>query len=100
MIEINPKILLINNRPIASLPANSNKKYGNGSIEVTLDWWEKHSILKKWKEQPNRILISASFINKTEDIKKLKEIPCDACLVGNSLMRADNRIKFLNSLIE
>ena len=42
--------------------------------------------------------MSASCINSQEDIKMLSKIPCDAVLIGNSAMKAADRLGFLNSL--
>ena len=97
-LEANPKILMINNRPIAAIPEEPSKTYQQGSVNVTLDWWKRHRKLRDWKEQPDRVLISASCVEKPEDLQRLMEIPCDACLVGNSAMTAKDRITYLKSL--
>ena len=97
-LEANPKILMINNRPIAAIPEEPSKTYQQGSVNVTLDWWKRHRKLRDWKEQPERVLISASCVDKPEDLQRLMEIPCDACLVGNSAMTAKDRITYLKSL--
>ena len=65
---------------------------------MTLSWWEKNPDLRHWKKQPEKLLISASCINSQEDIKMLSKIPCDAVLIGNSAMKAADRLGFLNSL--
>ena len=97
-IAVNPDILMINNRPIASIPEDPSREYDKGNINVTLSWWEKNSDLRLWKKQPEKLLISASCINSQEDIKMLSKIPCDAVLIGNSAMKADDRLGFLYSL--
>ena len=66
---------------------------------MTLDWWQRSEALRKWKEQPGHLLISASCILKSwEDIQVLMGVPCDACLIGNSIMTATDRVAFLQSL--
>ena len=97
-IAVNPDILMINNRPIANIPEDPSREYDKGNIRVTLSWWEKNSDLRLWKKQPEKLLISASCINSQEDIKMLSKIPCDAVLIGNSAMKAVDRLGFLNSL--
>ena len=59
---------MINNRPIASLPEEPGDSYLQGSVTVTLDWWQRNEALRKWKEQPGHLLISASCIKSWEDI--------------------------------
>ena len=97
-LEANPKILMINNRPIAAIPEEPSKTYQQGSVEVTLDWWDKYEEIREWKEQPGKILISASCIDEPYHVQRLMEIPCDACLVGNSAMTAEDRVSHLKSL--
>ena len=99
-LAINPNILMINNRPIATIPENPNDAYGKGSIEVISEWWERYPELRSWKRQPGKLLISASCINSPEDVKSILKIPCDAALVGNAAMSALNRVEFLRSLTE
>ena len=98
VISVNPDILMINNRPIAKIPEDPTQEYDNGSVDVTLSWWEKYPDLRSWKNQPGKLLISASCINTFEHIQSLSRIPCDAVLIGNSVMKASDRLAFLNSL--
>ena len=99
-LAINPDILMINNRPIGSIPEDPTKTYNKGSIEITSEWWERNPELRSWKKQPGKLLISASCINSPEDVKKILEIPCDAALVGNAAMTTHDRVRFLRSLTE
>ncbi|MBS1254966.1 MAG: Indole-3-glycerol phosphate synthase [Deltaproteobacteria bacterium] len=94
----NPDILMINNRPIAAIPEDPTESYDKGSIEVISEWWERYPDLRAWKEQPGKLLISASYVNTPEDIQSLLKIPCDAALIGNSVMKAEDRVGFLRSL--
>ena len=89
---------MINNRPIASLPEEPGDSYLQGSVTVTLDWWQRNKALRKWKEQPGHLLISASCIKSWEDIQVLMGVPCDTCLIGNSVVTATDRVAFLQSL--
>ena len=93
-----PDILMINNRPIAAIPEDPTESYDKGSIEVISEWWERYPDLRAWKEQPGKLLISASYVNTPEDIQSLLKIPCDAALIGNSVMKAEDRVGFLRSL--
>jgi len=97
-LAINPDILMINNRPIATIPENPTETYDKGSIEVISEWWERYPELRSWKRQPGKLLISASCINSPEDVKTILKIPCDAALVGNAAMTAHDRVGFLRSL--
>ena len=99
-LAINPDILMINNRPIASIPEEPTETYDKGNIEVISEWWERYTELRRWKRQPGKLLISASCINSPEDIKRILKIPCDAALVGNAVMTAHDRVGFLRSLTE
>ena len=99
-LAINPDILMINNRPIATIPGNPTETYDKGSIHVTSEWWERYPELRSWKRQPGKLLISASCINSPEDVKSILKIPCDAALVGNAAMTARDRIGYLKSLTE
>ena len=99
-LAINPDILMINNRPIATIPEDPTKTYNKGSIEVISEWWERFPELRLWKKQPGKLLISASCINSPEDVKSILKIPCDAALVGNAAMTAQDRVGFLKSLTE
>ena len=98
VLSVNPDVLMINNRPIAALPEEPSDSYLKGSVTVTLNWWQRNEALRKWKEQPGHILISASCIKSWEDIQVLMGVPCDACLIGNSAMTATDRVAFLQSL--
>jgi len=97
-ISLNPDILMINNRPIAKIPEDPSKEYDNGSINVISSWWENYNDLREWKKQPGKLLISASCVNSFKDIQILSKIPCDAVLIGNAAMKANDRITFLHSL--
>ena len=99
-LAINPDILMINNRPIASIPEEPTETYDKGNIEVISEWWLRYPELSRWKRQPGKLLISASCINSPEDIKRILKIPCDAALVGNAVMTAHDRVGFLRSLTE
>ena len=98
VLSINPDVLMINNRPIATLPEEPGNSYLQGSVTVTLNWWQRNETLRKWKELPGHLLISASCIKSWEDIQVLMGVPCDACLIGNSAMTATDRVAFLQSL--
>ncbi len=97
-LNVNPDILMINNRAIAAIPEEPIKTYDLGNVDVSLDWWQRFSDLREWKKQEGKLLISASCINSSQDIQKLMSIPCDAGLIGNAAMTAPDRIKFLKSL--
>ena len=98
VLELNPDILMINNRPIAKIPEDPSKEYDNGSINVISNWWERFSDLRYWKTQKGKLLISASCVNTFKDIQNISKIPCDAVLIGNAAMQANDRIAFLHSL--
>ena len=98
-LNVNPDILLINNRPIASIPANPSQNYNQGSVEVSLNWWKNWIALREWKAQPGKILISASCISAPEHVEQLVPLPYDAILIGNAAMMADDRIAFLKKLM-
>ncbi|MBF0236497.1 MAG: indole-3-glycerol-phosphate synthase [SAR324 cluster bacterium] len=97
-LSVNPDILLINNRPIASIPANPTRQYHEGSVDVSLNWWEKHQELREWKAQEHKVLISASCISRQEDMRRIAQLPFDAVLIGNSVMSAPDRVHFLKEL--
>ena len=99
-LAINPDILMINNRPIAAIPEDPSETYNKGSIDVISKWWNRYPEFRSWKKQPGKLLISASCINSPEDIKSILKIPCDAALVGNAAMTAQDRVGFLRSLTE
>jgi len=98
VLEVNPDILMINNRPISKIPEDPEDTYSHGSIDVILSWWERYPDLRSWKKQSGKLLISASCVNSFKDIQCLLKIPCDAALVGNSAMIARDRISFLHTL--
>jgi len=98
VLEVNPDILMINNRPISTIPEDPVNAYSHGSIDVILSWWERFSDLRSWKKQSGKLLISASCINSSRDIQNLLKIPCDAALIGNAAMIAKDRVSFLRSL--
>ncbi len=97
-LAVDPDVLMINNRPIAALPEEPSGTYQRGSVEVTLDWWKRNPALRQWKARPGRLLVSASFIDSFEHVRRLMAVPCDACLVGNAAMTATDRVAFLKSL--
>lgn len=97
-LAVNPDILMINNRAIAALPENPEKNYMQGSPQVTVDYWNRHPDLRKWKQQPGKVLVSASSVSTPADLAVLAAAPCDAILVGNAAMTAPDRIGFLRSL--
>jgi indole-3-glycerol phosphate synthase len=97
-LAINPDVLLLNNRPIAALPAEPQRGYSQGSVETTLQWWQEESRLRRWKQQAGKCLISASCIGSRVDIECLSPVPLDALLIGNAVMKASNRVEFLRQL--
>ncbi|MGK5092708.1 indole-3-glycerol phosphate synthase TrpC [Deltaproteobacteria bacterium TL4] len=99
VLKMNPDILMINNRPIASIPAEP-KTYQTGSIHVSCQWWEKYEKLREWKQGLNKLLISASCIQSPQDVQTIAPLPFDAVLVGNAAMTAANRAQFLQALIK
>ncbi|MBF0286208.1 MAG: indole-3-glycerol-phosphate synthase [SAR324 cluster bacterium] len=98
-LQANPDILLINNRPIAAIPADPTQTYHQGSIDVSVQWWNTEKELQAWKQQDGKILISASCIDKSADVQKIEPLPYDAVLIGNAVMTASDRIEFLKSLM-
>ena len=98
VLEVNPDILMINNRAIAAIPEEPIKTYNLGSVEVISSWWERNPELRSWKKQPGKLLISASCVNSPKDIQSLLKIPCDAALIGNAAMVAPDRSAFKRSL--
>ncbi len=62
----------INNRPIAAIPEEPTDTYQQGSLNVTLDWWNRHNELQHWKSLSGKILISASFIDRADHVQRLK----------------------------
>ena len=97
-LAVNPDILMINNRAIAAIPEEPIETYDLGSIDVISKWWENNPDLRSWKEQNEKLLISASCVHSAVDIQSLLKIPCDAALIGNAVMAASDRIEFLQSL--
>ena len=97
-LNVNPDILLINNRPIASIPADPRKTYDQGNIKVSVNWWKKWQALREWKTQAGKILISASCISAPEQVKQLVTLPFDSILIGNAAMMASDRVAFLKKL--
>ena len=98
VLEVNPDILMINNRAIAAIPEEPIKTYNLGSVDVISSWWERNPELRSWKKQPGKLLISASCVNSPKDIQSLLKIPCDAALIGNAAMVAPDRAAFIRSL--
>lgn len=94
-----PEVLLINNRPIAALPANPQKTYLTGSLAVSENLWGEWDAVKRWKSGGKRVLISASCIDSRQDVQLLESTPFDAMLVGNAAMTAKDRVQFLRWLI-
>jgi indole-3-glycerol phosphate synthase len=47
---------------------------------------------------PDILFVSESGVKNGDDIRRIKEIGADAVLVGESLMRAENRVEFLREL--
>lgn len=97
-LNANPDILLINNRPIAAIPADPTKTYEQGSVEVSVQWWQQWQELQEWKAQSGKVLISASCIHSFEQVQRLVPLPYDAILIGNAAMMAEDRVAFLKSL--
>lgn len=97
-LKVNPDILMINNRPIAAIPANSVQTYDQGSVEVSVQWWERWQALREWKAQSDKVLISASCISSPEDVRQIVTLPYDAILIGNAAMTAQDRVTFLKNL--
>ena len=97
-LAVNPDILMINNRAIAAIPEEPVETYDLGSVDVITSWWERNPELRSWKNQPGKLLISASCVNSPEDIQSLLKIPCDAALIGNAAMVAPDRASFIRSL--
>jgi len=98
VLEVNPDILMINNRAIAAIPEEPIKTYNLGSVDVISSWWERNPELRSWKKQPGKLLISASCVNSPKDIQSLLKIPCDTALIGNAAMVAPDRSAFIRSL--
>jgi indole-3-glycerol phosphate synthase len=99
-IAANPRVLLLNNRPIAAIPENPDTTYQLGGIERARLFWERFPELREWKKQKDRILISASCISSAKDVAAIGELPYDAVLVGNAVASAEDPESFLRSLIK
>ena len=98
-LSANPQVLLINNRPISKIPANPQKTYQQGSVQVSIQWWHDFPELQEWKAlSPDQRLISASCIESAEDVTQLAKFPYDAVLIGNSAMTASDPVTFLKQL--
>lgn len=97
-LRVNPKILLLNNRPIAAIPENPSATYMLGSVHKAREFWETFPELREWKSQPDRVLVSASCIDSREDYKSVAELPFDAVLVGNAVSQAEDPAEFLRQL--
>ncbi len=98
-IACNPQVLLLNNRPISSIPANPKETYSMGSIENAHLFWDKHASIRRWKEQADRRMISASCISSAEDITNILSRPYDTVLVGNAAASNENPENFLRDLL-
>ena len=97
-LAVKPDIILINNRPIAAIPADPTETYSRGDSANAGLWWESHEGLRDWKAQGDRLLISASCVDSPADAEKIAAFPYDAILVGNAAMIADDRRAFVSSL--
>lgn len=96
-LSVNPKILLVNNRPISLLPINPAESYLKGEVQFSRSLWEKREDLREWKAQPDRVLISASCFSKNSDLKIIEDLPYDAILMGNALSGASDVKEFLQN---
>jgi len=99
VVSVNPDIILLNNRPIAAIPANPTQTYSQGNYTVSLQWWNEHPELQEWKQQAGKKMISASCIDHPSQIQVIAKYPFDAVLIGNAVMKAPNRSIFLQSLV-
>lgn len=97
-LAVNPDIILINNRPIAAIPADPAETYSRGDSANAGRWWQAHEGLRDWKAQGDRLLISASCVDSPDDAAAIAGFPYDAILVGNAAMIADDRSAFVRSL--
>lgn len=88
-LAVNPKILLLNNRPIAALPENPTG-YDRGTIANAAHFWDVPE-LRSWKQQPDRLMISASCIETAHDFWTIATLPYDAVLIGNSVSQASDK---------
>lgn len=97
-IATNPQVVLLNNRPISSIPANPKETYSMGSVENSHLFWDRHASIRDWKKQNNRKLISASCIANSDDVSLIMEKPYDAILVGNAAASSSDPEIFLKKL--
>ncbi|MEM1114445.1 MAG: indole-3-glycerol phosphate synthase [Pseudomonadota bacterium] len=97
-LAVNPRIVLLNNRPIAAIPADPTETYSRGEAANAGRWWEEHSALQTWYAQGDRLLISASCVDTVKDAELIAGYPFDALLIGNAAMVAADRRTFVNSL--
>ncbi len=95
-LKVNPKILLVNNRPISLLPADPSVDYEKGSVNFSRVLWESREDLQEWKKQEDRLLISASCYNSSEDLKVIEDLPFDCILMGNALSSSLDPKEFLH----
>ena len=99
-LAADPQVLLINNRPIAKIPANPTQTYQQGSPAVSIRWWRDFPQLQQWKaSSTQKRLISASCIATPDDVAQIATLPYDAVLIGNSVMTASNPVEFLQKLV-
>ncbi len=98
-LAVDPDIILINNRPIAAIPANPAESYSRGDVRNAGLWWDRFEGLRRWHEQGERLLISASCVEGPADVAEISRHPYDAILVGNAAMVAADRQGFLRDLI-
>lgn len=101
-LSCDPKVLLLNNRAIAAIPEEISERhlYNTGNVQRSIDWWQKYPELRTWKQQPERLLISASCVETRADVAKLEELPFDAFLIGTSAMQAEDRISYCRGLLK
>jgi indole-3-glycerol phosphate synthase len=99
-LAVNPDIILINNRPIAAIPADPREAYSRGSVDNAGRWWQQFDDLRHWKESGEKLLISASCVDGPQDVGAIASFPYDAILVGNAAMVAADRTAFVQGLID
>lgn len=98
-ISCNPQVILLNNRPISSIPANPKETYSMGVVENSNLFWDAHESLREWKKQDGKKLISASCISNHSDVSVIMAKPYDAILVGNAAASSPDPEKFLKHLL-
>ena len=82
-IEAGVKIFGINNRDLSNFNVSND------------------NIMNLYKKIPNdAILISESGITCPEDVATLKKVGISNFLVGESIMKSDNRVTFIQELIK